>query len=192
LSRDADGIRAFRPVLAALAFFITSASAGAQSLPEANTWTVTPFLHTSMGMGDPAPENSMGLGAGVSYDWTRNIGFEGDVGHHFDVAGDDANIDWSVTTFSANALYHFNTQYVTPYATFGLGIERSGFEVKNPDVLALYQDASATEFAFNFGGGLKYAISDRWHLRADLRRPQANDIAPDFWRVYAGLTFKLR
>jgi len=64
--------------------------------------------------------------------------------------------------------------------------------VKNPDVLALYQDASATEFAFNFGGGLKYAISDRWHLRADLRRPQANDIAPDFWRVYAGLTFKLR
>jgi len=39
---------------------------------------------------------------------------------------------------------------------------------------------------------LKYAISDRWHLRADLRRFQANDIAPDFWRVYAGLTFKLR
>jgi opacity protein-like surface antigen len=190
--RDADGIRAFRPVLAALAFCIASASAGAQSLPAPNTWTVTPFLHTSVGMGDPAPENSMGLGASMSYDWTRNIRFEGDIGHHFDVAGDDANVDWSVTTFSANALYHFNTQYVTPYATFGLGIERSGFEVKNPDVLALYPDLFATEFAFNFGGGVNYAATDRWHLRADVRRFQANDVAPDFWRVDAGLTFRVK
>ena len=59
----------------------------------------------------------------------------------------------------------------------------AGFEVKNPDVLALYQDASATEFAFNFGGGVKYAVSDRWHLRADLRRFQANDIAPESART---------
>jgi opacity protein-like surface antigen len=190
--RDVLCLRTCRPVLAALALFMASAAAGAQSLPEANSWAVTPFLHTSMGMGDPAPENSIGLGVGASYDWTRHIGFEGDIGHHFDVAGDDAHIDWSVTTFSANALYHFNTQYITPYATLGLGIERSGFEVKNPDVLALYQDASATEFAFNFGGGVNYAAADRWHLRADVRRFQANDVAPDFWRIDAGLTFRVK
>ena len=190
--RDVLCLQTCRPVLAALTLVMASAPAGAQSLPEANSWTLTPFLHSSMGMGDPAPEDSIGLGVGASYDWTRNIGFEADIGHHFDVAGDDANIDWSVTTFSANALCHFDTQHVTPYATFGLGIERSGFEVKNPDVLALYQDPSATEFAFNFGGGVKYALNDRWHLRADLRRFQANDIAPDFWRLYTGLTFKVK
>ena len=88
--------------------------------------------------------------------------FEGDIGHFFDVAGDDANVDWSISTFSANALYHFDTPHVTPYVTFGLGLERSAFEVKNPDVLALYQDLSATEFTFNFGGGVKYALNDRW------------------------------
>jgi opacity protein-like surface antigen len=189
---DVVSLRAFRPVLATLAFFIAAASAGAQSLPEANTWTATPSLHTSVGWGDPAPQSSLGLGIAVSYDWTRNLGFEGDIGHLFDVAGDDANIDWSITTFSGNALYHFDTSHVTPYATFGLGLERSGWELKNPDVLALYRDLSATEFTVNFGGGIKYALSDRWHLRADLRRFQANDIAPDFWRFYSGLTFKVR
>jgi hypothetical protein len=28
--------------------------------------------------------------------------------------------------------------------------------------------------------------------RADLRRFQANDAAPDYWRVYGGVTFLLR
>jgi opacity protein-like surface antigen len=174
-----------------LALLIGAASAAAQSLPEAKTWSVTPFLHTSLGMGDPAPDNSLGLGVAVSYDWTRNLAFEGDLGHLFDVAGDDANVDWSISTFSANAVYHFDTQYVTPYATFGLGLERSSFEVKNPDVLALYQDVSATEFAFNFGGGVKYKLSDRFQARADLRRFQATDLAPDHWRLYGGLTWRL-
>ena len=190
--RDVLGTPAFRPLLATFAIVMTAVSAGAQSLPEPRTWTVTPFLHSSMGMGDPAPENSIGLGASVSYDWTPNIGFEGEIGHLFDVAGDSADVDWSISSFSANALYHFNTQYVTPYATIGLGIERSGFEVKNPDVLALYPDYSATEFAFNFGGGVKYALNDRWLARADLRRFQANDVAPDYWRLYAGVTFKMK
>jgi opacity protein-like surface antigen len=193
--RDVPCRRIPRPVLATLAtlaVLMTAASAAAQSLPEPNTWSVTPFLHTSMGMGDPAPENSIGLGASVAYDWTRNLGFEGEIGHLFDVAGDTADVDWSITSFSANALYHFNTQYVTPYATFGLGVEHSGFEVKNPDSLALYPDLSATEFAFNFGGGVKYALNDRWHARADLRRFQANDVAPDYWRLYAGVTFKVK
>ena len=191
--RDVLCLRTFRPVLATIAVFcLGAAPAAAQSLPEPGTWTVTPFLHSSLGIGEPAPENSIGLGVAVSYDFTTNLAFEGDIGHLFDVAGDDANVDWSVTTFSANAVYHFDTQHVTPYATFGLGLERSGFEVKNPDALALYQDVSATEFAINFGGGVKYAINSRWQARADLRRFQANDIAPDYWRLYGGLTWKVR
>jgi opacity protein-like surface antigen len=175
-----------------LALVAGAASADAQSLPEAKTWSVTPFLDASMGMGEPGPRNSLGLGVAVSYDWTRNLAFEADLGHFFDVAGDDANVDWSISTFSANAVYHFDTQHVTPYATFGLGLERSAFEVKNPDVLALYPDLSATEFAFNFGGGVKYALTGRWHARADLRRFQANDLAPDHWRLYGGLSWRVK
>lgn len=159
--------------------------------PEPGTWTVTPFLGTSMGISSPAPGNSLGLGAAVAYDWTASLGFEGEFGHLLDVAGDAAAIDWSVTTFSANAVYHFAVERLTPYATFGLGFERSHSEIKEPDPAALVLNPNATEFAFNFGGGVKYPITDRMAVRADLRRFHALDIAPNFWRLYGGLTFRL-
>ena len=82
----------------------------------------------------------------------------------------------------------FDVKRITPYATFGLGIERSSPSVKNPDPLAIYQ-GPGTEVAYNFGGGVKYPISERFLARADLRRFQANDAAPDHWRLYAGLSW---
>lgn len=166
--------------------------ASAQDLPEARTLTVTPFLHTSLGIGEPAPDDSAGLGVAITYDWTPRLAFEGDIGHLFDVAGDNADIDWSVSTFSANALYRFDTKYVTPYATFGIGMERSSESLKATDSVALLADFSTTEFMINFGGGLTRQLNSRWQARADLRRFQANDLAPDFWRLYGGLTLKLK
>jgi opacity protein-like surface antigen len=163
--------------------------AAAQSVAEPRTWTATPFLNASFGTN--APGGSLGLGAAVGYDVTANLGFEGEFGHLFDVAGDTDNIDWAVTTFTANAIYHFDVLRVTPYATVGLGLERSSVDVKVPDPLALVQPSS-TEIVWNFGGGAKYKLSDRMLVRADLRRFQANDSAPDFWRLYGGLTFRLR
>jgi opacity protein-like surface antigen len=190
-------MRSFVPaILFVVCVTMAAASqAGAQSIAQPRSWTVTPFLHTSAGIGDPAPDNSIGLGVGVGYDLTYNLGFEGEIGHLFDVAGDTDLADWSISTFSANAIYHFDVKRVTPYATFGLGIERSSFDVKNPDILAalgLVADPSATEVAINFGGGVKYPLTGRWIARADLRRFQANDEAPDFWRVYGGLTWTLK
>jgi opacity protein-like surface antigen len=167
-----------------------AANTSAQSVAEARTWTVSPFLGTSMGLGDPANNDSLGLGVAVEYDWTSNLGFEGELGHLFDVAGDTAAVDWSITNFSANALYHFDVKRFTPYATFGIGFERSGIDVKNPEVLAL-TIPSSTEIAYNFGGGVKYPITPRLLARGDLRRVNANDQAPDYWRLYAGVTFRI-
>jgi opacity protein-like surface antigen len=151
---------------------------------------VTPFLGTSIGLGDPADNDSLALGVAVAYDWTSNLGFEGELNHLFDVAGDTDDLDWSVTNFSANALYHFDVKRVTPYATFGIGFERSSLDIKNPDILALYP-ASSTEISYNFGGGVKYPISPRMFARGDLRRVNANDLAPDYWRLYGGITFRV-
>jgi hypothetical protein len=162
--------------------------AAAQSIARPNSWTLTPFLHTSVDVGSPAPDNSLGLGFAVGYDWTSNLGFEGEVSHLFDVASDSADIDWSVTTFSANAIYHFDVRRVTPYATLGLGFERSSYGLK--DALDL-PDLSSNELSVNFGGGVKYPINDRWLARGDLRRFAANDLAPDHWRLYGGLTFNV-
>ena len=171
--------------IAALA--IAPAPARAQSIATPGTWTVTPFLGFSVGSGN----SSVAIGAAVGYDFTANFGVEGEFGHLFDVAGDDASIDWSATTFTANAVYHFDVLRVTPYATAGLGAERSSVDVTNPDPLALVVPSS-TEIVWNFGGGAKYKLNDRLVVRADLRRFQANDLAPDFWRLYGGLTLGLR
>ena len=169
------------------AFTIAPAPARAQSIAEPDTWTVTPFLGFSFG----EDAGSLALGAAIAYDFTTNLGVEGEFGHLFDVAGDDANVDWSATTVTANAIYHFDVLHVTPYATAGLGFERSSVDVINPDPLVLVVPSS-TEVVWNFGGGAKYRLNNRWIVRADLRRFQANDVAPDFWRLYGGVTFRLR
>ena len=164
-----------------------SASSEARSIAEPNTVTVTPFLTGSFGMSDDLG-GTIGLGVGVGYDFTRNIGVEGEIEHGFDVLGNDANLDWSVTNYSANGLFHFDVRHVTPYATFGLGVEHVGRSVKNPDPAAIYP-ASSTEIAYNFGGGVKYPLTDKFILRADLRRFQSVDLSPNFWRLYGGVTF---
>jgi opacity protein-like surface antigen len=175
------------------ALLLAAWPAAGQSLAQPGTWTVTPFLHTSMGISDPAPGNSLGLGVAVGYDWTANLGFEGEFSHLLDVAGDTAAVDWSVSNFSGNAVYHFDVLHVTPYVTAGLGFERSKYNLKATDPLALSLvfDPSATEVAFNFGGGVKYGINDRFVARADLRRFHAIDVAPNYWRLYGGMTFVL-
>ena len=169
------------------ACLIVPATAAAQSVIEPRTWTATPFLSASFGTSNDLG-GGIGLGAAIGYDLTARLGFEGELGHVFDLLGDDANVDWSLTNVSANALYHFDVARITPYATFGLGFERSSPRVKVPDPLALYP-GSSTEIAYNFGGGVKYPINDRFVARADLRRFHANDLAPDHWRLSGGLTF---
>jgi OOP family OmpA-OmpF porin len=159
----------------------------AQSIAQPRTWTVTPFLHTSLGIGDPAPDDSIGLGVAVGYDLTYNLGFEGEISHLFDVAGDTNAVDWPISNFSANALYHFDVKHVTPYVTFGLGVERSSPGVPDFDL-----SEGSSEVSVNFGGGVKYPITDRWVGRADLRRFQANDTAPDYWRLYGGVTWVMK
>jgi opacity protein-like surface antigen len=171
----------------ALAFpFLTANPAAAQSVAEPNSWTISPFLGGSMGLDAPGAGNSMAIGVGVGYDLTSNVGFEGELGHLFDIAGDSDLVDWSVSNVSGNFIYHFDVKRVTPYATFGIGFEHSGLD---GDGLGL---ASSTEVSFNFGGGAKYPLTPNLLLRGDLRRFEANDLAPDFWRAYAGLTFRLK
>jgi opacity protein-like surface antigen len=177
------------PFIAAI-LILPAPRASAQSVAEPKTITVTPFIGgafaTSDGLG-----GSAGVGVAVAYDVSANLGFEAEVAHFFDVAGDDANVDSPLQNYSANAVYHFDMKRATPYATFGLGLEHIGRSVKNPDVLALYAPPS-TEFAYNFGGGVKIPITQNFLARADLRRFQATDLAPNYWRVSGGVTWWIK
>ena len=174
-------------VAAVLGIGAADAGAQARSVAEPNTVTATPFLGVSFGASHGA-ESSLAIGGAIGYDWTRRLGFEFEIGHVFDVAGDSANLDWSLTNFSGNAVVHFDAPHVTPYATAGLGWELSSPGDDDDAILDL-RIPSDTEIAWNFGGGVKYPINQRLLARADLRRFQVNDLAPDHWRFYGGLTF---
>lgn len=167
-----------------------AAGAAAQSVAEPRTVTVTPFLSTSFGTSNDLG-SSLGIGAAVGYDLTSNLGFEFELGRVFDVEGDDDNVDYKLTTISANAIYHFDVRRFTPYVTGGIGWERATVDIESPDPLALYPPSS-TEVAWNFGGGVKVPINGRVLARGDVRRFQVNDLAPDHWRVYGGLTFWIK
>jgi opacity protein-like surface antigen len=170
--------------------FAVPAAAQAQSVAESRTWTATPFVNITFGAsGDTS--SSLGLGAAVGYDFTPNLGVEGELGYVFDVQGDRENVDWSLTNFHGNAVYHFDVVRVTPYATAGLGWERSRVEIDGAVPATDVFPASSTEITFNFGGGIKYKVGENMLARADLRRFQSNDAAPDYWRLYGGLTLVL-
>jgi opacity protein-like surface antigen len=176
-----------RLILGALAFSALPLTATAQSATERNTVSITPFLSSAFGAsGDLG--SSLGLGVAVTYDLTTRLGFEGELGHAFDLLGDNADVDFAVTNVSGNAVYNFPLRKVTPYATFGIGVERTSLDFKVPDIEAQFPEDS-TEISYNFGGGVKYPISELFVARGDVRRFQANDLAPDYWRVYGGLSW---
>jgi opacity protein-like surface antigen len=182
-------VRVFSTFILCLPLF-HPAGAFAQSVAEPHTITVTPFVGGAFGTSQDLGASG-GIGVAVGYDMTPNLGVEGEFAHLFDVAGNDANVDSPVQNYSGNVIYHFNVRRITPYATFGLGIEHIGRSVKNPDVLALSAPPS-TEVAYNLGGGVKYSITQNFLARGDLRRFQANDLAPDYWRLYGGLTWWIK
>lgn len=163
------------------------APAAAQSVAESNTVTVTPFVGVTFGTSQDLG-SSLGVGAAIGYDWTPNLGFEFELGRVFDVTGEDSAVDIQLTTISGNVVYHFDVVRVTPYATAGLGWERYSFNVEGPDE----DPEGETEIAWNFGGGVKVPINPRVLARADLRRFQGNDLAPDHWRLYGGVTFWIK
>ncbi len=183
-------VRTVRLVTLASALCALPLAAAAQSAVEPNTITLTPFLSgafdTSDGLG-----KSLGVGVAIGYDLTTRLGLEGELGHVFDVVGDDAKVDLSLTSVSGNIVYNFHAPRVTPYATFGVGIEHAGISVKTPDPAANYIPSS-TEVGWNFGGGVKYPLTELFVVRGDVRRFQSKDLAPDYWRVYGGLSWWIK
>lgn len=183
-------MRLFRLTAApALALALAAVPAAAQTAPpavETGTWSATPFL--SFTFGGNGETSSLGVGGAAGYDLTDLFSVEGEVAVVFDLVGDNDDVDWSVLSLGGNVLHHFPlANGMAPYATAGLGLARSSLRAAEPAL-----DDATTEVGFNFGGGLKAPLTGTLAARGDIRYFRYIDEGPDGWRVYGGLTWKLR
>jgi opacity protein-like surface antigen len=154
---------------------------------EEGMWSITPFL--GVGFGGNLEDSPLTLGFAAGYNVTPRIGVEGEFSY-VRAAGQGVPItfDTSVYTFSGNVLYHFAAEQVAPYVTLGIGLGHARADLEG---LFVDVDETSTEFALNFGGGVKANMGANLRFRGDVRYFNGNDLVPDFWRAYAGLQFLL-
>ena len=155
-------------------------------MPEPEGLTLTPFL--GFGFAGDFENTPASFGAALGYGMNSRVSVEGEL--YFAPGGEQGELvefDSSVWSASANVLYHFLQQDFTPYVTGGIGLLGADTEAESTGLIG---DDTSTEFAWNWGGGVKSAISDRFGLRADLRYINGDELAPDHWRMYAGFVIR--
>jgi opacity protein-like surface antigen len=155
--------------------------------PEPEYFTLTPFVDVSFG-GD-YQNSPAGIGAAIGYGINNRLSLEGEFSLTPEgEAGAVAPFDVTVFGFSGNVLYHFVTaQEFTPYVTLGVGALGADSEA---DDLGLVNDGTQWHMAMNWGAGIKTGLSGRVGFRGDARYFNGDELVPDHWRLYAGLTFR--
>lgn len=153
--------------------------------PEAESFNVTPFL--GFGLGGDLENTPATFGAALGYGVNERWSVEGELA--FTPGGEQGiltEFDTSIWTLSANVLYHFTADNFSPYVTGGLGLMGADADIP----ATIDADDSTTEFAWNWGAGIKTAMNQNWGLRADLRFFNGDDLAPDHWRLYGGVVIR--
>ena len=155
--------------------------------PEPDVLTFTPFIGPSFG-GD-LESSPVSFGAALGYGLTPKWVVEGELSLMPDASeGDIIEFDATVWGLSANLLYHFTADRVTPYVAAGLGILNAHADLEE---VGLIGDDTSTEFGLNWGGGLKSAVNDQWGIRADMRYFTGDELVPNHWRLYGGAVIEL-
>jgi len=156
--------------------------ARAQSPVQPGAWTISPLLGVAF---DNDGDASLSLAGAVDYYVTPEFALEGELGHVFDTAPDDANVDASLTTAHASVMYIFDAA-LRPYVAAGIGAGHYSVEVTRPQATF-----DTTEIGFNLGAGVIYPLDSRLGVRGDFRYFKHIDNVPSSWRLSGGVTLKL-
>jgi hypothetical protein len=133
--------------------------------PEPDMLTFTPFV--GPGFGGDLESSPVAFGAALGYGLTPKWVLEGELSLMPDASeGDVTEFDATAWGLSANLLYHFSAERVTPYVAAGVGVLNAHADLEEAGLLS---DDTSTAFAWNWGGGLKSAVNDQFGLRADMR-----------------------
>lgn len=163
---------------------LCSGRAYAQSPLEPGTWTVSPLIGLTL---DEDADPSLSLTGIFGFPLNNMFAIEGEIGHVFDMASDDPNVDSSLTTVHGGITAFFESDFVmTPYLAAGIGLGKFSHKVAGPPA-----DINTTELGFNLGGGITYQIDDPVWFRFDFRYFKHIDDVPSTWRFAAGVTLRI-
>ena len=141
--------------LMALLFFFGGASAEILE----GSFSITPQLGGYLFEGNQDLKNGFTFGLGAGYNFTRNLGAEFFL-KYIDTESDATGTDVDGYLYRLDGLYHFMPEKrLVPYIAAGLG----GITLAPDD------GDNDTSFLVNYGGGVKYFITDTITLRGDLR-----------------------
>jgi opacity protein-like surface antigen len=169
--------------LAGILVAAVPATAQAQSPLQQDTVLVSGTIGLAL---DADADPSLTIAGAGAYAITELLAVEGELGHVFDMAPGDADVDSSLTTVHASALYFFDTAYVlTPYVAGGLGLGKFAQDVRNPPA-----SIGRTEVGFNLGGGVTYPLGGAF-VRGDFRYFKHIDEVPSVWRFAVGVSVRV-
>lgn len=173
---------AMAPVVLLAAVLAAPAMAHAQPPLQKDTWLVSGALGLAI---DADASPSLTMHGAAAFPLTSELAVEGELGHVFDIAPGNVDVDSSLTTFHASALYFFNTTYVlTPYVAAGIGAGKYSIEVTPAKF-------STTEIGFNLGGGVTYPVGRASYFRGDFRYFKHIDDVPSVWRFTGGIAVRI-
>ncbi len=144
----------------------------AQAAEEAGNFTISPFIGGMTFDGSQDLDTALLFGIRGGYNFTNNLVLEGmfeyidsetDEYRNTDLALEGRTRSVDVYRYGLDLLYQFMPEKrLIPFLTIGAGgMTLNG--PSNPD------DLDETNFAVNFGGGLKYYLTERLALRGDVR-----------------------
>lgn len=163
-----------------------AASPQAQNRPEA--WTLTPFVGGYLFDSKQDLESAPIFGLRAGYNFNANIGAELFGSYLLTESdrdsGPDANVERNVYRFGGNLLYHFQpTKKLVPFVAVGYG----RYNITVPDLNRPKTNKSLAEY----GGGLKYFVSDDFALRADIRHSIGFSPSVDNVEYTFGVTWQI-
>ena len=152
-------------------------------------FTVSPFVGGYILDHKQLEENRPLFGVRGGYNFTRNIGAEAMFGYSLTEKKDKyGSKETDIYRYGVDILYHFmpDSNFV-PFVAIGGG----GTNFKTPDVPNSGNNQSHYAGLFNYGGGVKYFVSDNVAIRGDVRHiVLVHDTGDNNFEYTAGLTFQ--
>ncbi|MFH0727640.1 MAG: OmpA family protein [Pseudomonadota bacterium] len=141
--------------------------------------TLSPSIGGYVFEGNEDIENDFSFGLGLGYHFDKNWAAEA-VFNYVDSEFDRGGRDLDAYLYHVDALYHFMPgERLVPYVAAGVG----GIII-NPQVTKSDHDVAA-----NYGGGVKYFLTENVALRADVRHVIAFDETRNNLLYTAGVSF---